>query len=191
MLYLSAKRSRSLLEKPFKGPIIPFGSLVEYYPISAKDLSRLLQFGKKVLPGLFLGCALYAGGIWKGDIRAVLRRSGRSRNWRMRGSCFLFLALVNLSLTGVGAVQVRNDVNPIRRVVNLLQEMARKIAEEGEEEAALYKNFECYCRTTSQELKTNAEEGTARIKESTSKIQAGESVLMELKNRDQSVPSVA
>ena len=26
------------------------------------------QFGKKVLPGLFLGYALYAGGIWKGDI---------------------------------------------------------------------------------------------------------------------------
>ena len=26
--------------KPFKGPIIPFGSLVEYYPISAKDQSR-------------------------------------------------------------------------------------------------------------------------------------------------------
>ena len=25
------------------------------------------QFGKKVLPGLFLGYALYAGGIWKGD----------------------------------------------------------------------------------------------------------------------------
>ena len=48
--------------KPFKGPIIPFGSLVEYYPISAKE------FGKKVLPGLFLGYALYAGGIWKGDI---------------------------------------------------------------------------------------------------------------------------
>ena len=26
------------------------------------------QFGKKVLFGLFLGYALYAGGIWKGDI---------------------------------------------------------------------------------------------------------------------------
>ena len=37
--------------QPFKGPIIPFGSLVEYYPISA-----------------FLGYALYAGGIWKGDV---------------------------------------------------------------------------------------------------------------------------
>ena len=39
--------------KPFKGPIIPFGSLVEYYPITAKDQSRIRQFGKKVLPGLF------------------------------------------------------------------------------------------------------------------------------------------
>ena len=54
--------------KPFKGPIIPFGSLVECYPISAKDQSKIHQFGKKVLPGLFLGYALYAGGIWKGDI---------------------------------------------------------------------------------------------------------------------------
>ena len=54
--------------KPFKGPIIPFGSLVEYHSISAKDQSRIHQFGKKVLPGLFLGYALYAGGIWKGDI---------------------------------------------------------------------------------------------------------------------------
>ena len=54
--------------KPFKGLIIPFGSLVEYYPISAKDQSRIRQFGKKVLPGLFFGYALYAGGLWKGDI---------------------------------------------------------------------------------------------------------------------------
>ena len=54
--------------KPFEGPIIPFGSLVEYHPTTAKDQSRIHQFGKKVLPGLFLGYALYAGGIWKGDV---------------------------------------------------------------------------------------------------------------------------
>ena len=54
--------------KPFKGPIIPVGSLVDYYPTSAKDQSRIHQFGKKVLPGLFLGYALYAERIWKGDI---------------------------------------------------------------------------------------------------------------------------
>ena len=54
--------------EPFKGPIIPCGAMVEYHPISAKDLSRLHQFGAKVLPVIFLGYALSAGGIWKGDI---------------------------------------------------------------------------------------------------------------------------
>ena len=53
---------------PSTGPIIPLGSLVECYPITAKDQSRIHQFGKKVLPGLFLGYTLYAGRIWKGDI---------------------------------------------------------------------------------------------------------------------------
>ena len=32
--------------QPFKGPITPFGSLVEYHPITAKDQSRIHQFGK-------------------------------------------------------------------------------------------------------------------------------------------------
>ena len=51
----------------FNGPVIPFVAMVEYHHISATDQSRIHQFGKKVLPGLFFGYALYAGGIWKGD----------------------------------------------------------------------------------------------------------------------------
>ena len=67
--YLMGKlHMRDVLGNQKKEPIIPFGSLVEYYPKTAKDQSRIHQFGKKVLPGLFLGYALYAGGIWKGDI---------------------------------------------------------------------------------------------------------------------------
>ena len=53
--------------KPFEGPIVPFGSLVEYHPITAKDQSRIHKFGKKVLFGMFFGYALYAGEIWKGE----------------------------------------------------------------------------------------------------------------------------
>ena len=53
---------------PFNGPVIPLGAMVEYHPISAKDISRLHQFGARVLPGVFLGYVLYAGGIWKGGI---------------------------------------------------------------------------------------------------------------------------
>ena len=44
-------------------------------------------------------------------------------------------------------LQVRNKVNPIRRVVTLLQEMVKKITEEGEQKAAMYENLECYCGT--------------------------------------------
>ena len=55
--------------EPFKGPIIPFGSLVEYYPISAKDQSRIHQFGKKS----YLDCSL--------DTLCTLEEFGRVTQW--------------------------------------------------------------------------------------------------------------
>ena len=61
---------------PFNGPVMPFGAMVEYHPISAKDTSRLHQFGPKVLPGIFLGYVMYAGGIWKGDIEELEQIDG-------------------------------------------------------------------------------------------------------------------
>ena len=54
---------------PFDGPVIPFwsnGRISPYFcerPVATASV-RL----KKVLPGIFLGYALCAGGIWKGDI---------------------------------------------------------------------------------------------------------------------------
>ena len=52
--YLMERRPmKKRFGKPCKGPIIPFGSLVEYHPITAKDQSRIHQLGKKILPGLF------------------------------------------------------------------------------------------------------------------------------------------
>ena len=45
------------LANQFKGPIVPFGALVEYLPISARDQARIHQFGEKVLPGIFRGYA--------------------------------------------------------------------------------------------------------------------------------------
>ena len=53
---------------PFNGPVIPFGTMVEYHLISVKDPSRLHQFGPKVLPYIFVGYALIAMRNWKGDI---------------------------------------------------------------------------------------------------------------------------
>ena len=42
--------------------------MVEYHPISAKDVSRLHQFGPKVLPGIFLSYVLKTVRISKGDV---------------------------------------------------------------------------------------------------------------------------
>ena len=77
MSLLSAKHTRSLVwwentiwkarfGMSFNGPVIQFGAMVEYHPISAKDIPRLHQFGP--LPGVFLGYVLCAVRIWKGDI---------------------------------------------------------------------------------------------------------------------------
>ena len=72
------------LGQPFKGPIIPFGALVEHHPFTAEEQLRIHQFGKKILPKLFLGYALQAGGIWKGDILVQTLRSWR--RWTHRKS---------------------------------------------------------------------------------------------------------
>ena len=56
--YLSAKTSQTcclmgrrpmkdVLGKPFEGPIVPFGSLVEYHPITAKDQSPIHSIWKE------------------------------------------------------------------------------------------------------------------------------------------------
>ena len=43
--------------------MINFGAMVEYYPITSRDESRLHHFGE-----IFLGYTSLAEGIWKGDI---------------------------------------------------------------------------------------------------------------------------
>ena len=57
---------KDVFGEPFEGPIIPFGSLVEYHHFTAKEQSRIHQFGKKVLPGLFLGYAFVRGRTLEG-----------------------------------------------------------------------------------------------------------------------------
>ena len=62
--------------EPLKGPIIPFGAVVECHPSSLKDQSIIHQFGKEVLPGIFLGSELIAWGNLE-------RRYLKSRLWKI------------------------------------------------------------------------------------------------------------
>ena len=60
-----------------KGPVIPFGALVEYLPSSARDQARLHQFGKKVLPVIF-------SRLWIDRGENLERRYSDSRHRRIR-----------------------------------------------------------------------------------------------------------
>ena len=74
-------------EYHLKGPMIPFVSMVEYHPISTRDLPRLHQFGKKVLPGIFLGCVFYAGMLERRHLGRRQRGTGTDgRKTQRKGS---------------------------------------------------------------------------------------------------------
>ena len=62
--------------QPFKGPIIPFGSLVEYHPLIAKDQSRIHQFGKS-----YLDCSSDTP-CTRGEFGRVTYWSQTLRSWR-------------------------------------------------------------------------------------------------------------
>ena len=68
--------------EPFKGPTIPFGALVENHPISTRDQSRLHQFGKKVLPGIFLGCEVDRGFGRFGKVGRIWNLSSKNQRER-------------------------------------------------------------------------------------------------------------
>eukprot|EP00929_Paragymnodinium_shiwhaense_P096510 TRINITY_DN5811_c0_g4_i1.p1 TRINITY_DN5811_c0_g4~~TRINITY_DN5811_c0_g4_i1.p1 ORF type:complete len:702 (-),score=285.54 TRINITY_DN5811_c0_g4_i1:19-2124(-) len=101
------------------------------------------------------------------------------------------LALAALSAEGakLSAVQLRgaavaassesdaseNAANPIRKVVNLLEAMEKKIGEEGEKEEELYKKYRCYCSNGDENLSKSIDENTAKVPQVSSEISAKES----------------
>jgi len=69
----------------------------------------------------------------------------------------LFLVL------SAGAVELSAQENPIRRIVNLLQGMQKKIEEEGEAMDKMFEKFVCYCQTNSEKLQKSVDDLTESI----------------------------
>ena len=70
-LLLLAQRKTAFekrIGKELDEPSMPFGTLVEYIPITAKDKSRIHQFGQQTLKGVFFSFVLRAGGSWSDDL---------------------------------------------------------------------------------------------------------------------------
>merc|ERR1719160_1433986 len=92
-----------------------------------------------------------------------------------------FFFCLALLLTPAGALTVEestaqsttNVVNPIRKVVTMLQMMMNKIEAEGKKETELYDKFMCYCKTGEETLGKSIEDANTKIPQLESDIKAG------------------
>merc|ERR1719463_398740 len=92
------------------------------------------------------------------------------------------MILAFLALSAVGVAGTENTANPIRRVVSLLQNMATKVAEEGEAETKLHEKFMCWCSTSGSGLKASIEENKAKAEQLEAAIAGAGSALEQLKS---------
>lgn len=95
--------------------------------------------------------------------------------------------LVMCSLVVLGtAIQQGSEVkaaaNPIRKVVTMLQNMQKKVEEEGEAEKKLYEKFMCYCKNGGKDLGKSIESAEDKVSTLPSEIEAAEEKLKQLKD---------
>lgn len=77
--------------------------------------------------------------------------------------------------------RMRLTINPIRRVVNLLGEMQKKVTEEGVKNQELFDKFMCYCKTGGAQLQTAIAEAETKVPRVESSLEAGKAQQEQLK----------
>jgi len=96
-----------------------------------------------------------------------------------------FLAVCTL-VVATGALQqssaATTAANPIRKVVTMLQNMQKKVEEEGEAEKKLYEKFMCYCKSGGKDLETSIGAAEEKVSTLPSQITAAEERLTQLKD---------
>merc|ERR1719240_464901 len=70
-----------------------------------------------------------------------------------------------------------DTANPIRRVVSMLQNMAKKVEAEGKKEQELYDKFMCYCKNSADTLGQTISDNNAQIPAIQSNIEEATSKL--------------
>merc|ERR1719284_770683 len=100
----------------------------------------------------------------------------------LRRALALAVAVAPAQAAGAVSGSVADSLaNPVRRVITLLEGMAKKVSAEGEKEEELYKKFMCYCTGTGNELAAAIAEGQAKIPQLETSIQEAEDQLQQTK----------
>jgi len=79
------------------------------------------------------------------------------------------------------AADSTHAANPIRKVVNLLQNLQKKVEAEGEKAEELYSKFMCYCRTSGGDLQASIDASDAKIPQLAASIEASKGRMTQLK----------
>jgi peptidoglycan hydrolase CwlO-like protein len=78
------------------------------------------------------------------------------------------------------AAEAESSANPIRRVVTMLQNMAKKIAAESEKEKELYDKYMCYCKSAGGTLQAGIDAADNKIPQVESAIKEAEESKVQL-----------
>merc|ERR1719506_1078834 len=99
---------------------------------------------------------------------------------------WLVALLLLASVPAPAAIQFQREaagasVNPIRKVVTMLQMMQKKVAADGELDKELHEKFMCYCKTGVANLEKSISDCETSMPEMESKIEELEALLAQLK----------
>merc|ERR1740138_1466624 len=72
-------------------------------------------------------------------------------------------------------------VNPIRKVVTMLQGMQKKVQAEGEKEQELFDKYMCYCSTSGGDLGKSIGDADTKVPQLGADIKESEAALAQLK----------
>merc|ERR1719506_3643640 len=87
--------------------------------------------------------------------------------------CMTAAAEASAALTN-GKTQSASNANPMRRVITMLQMMAKKVEAEGKAQTELYEKFMCYCKTSGEELGKSIGDAETKIPQVESDIKEAE-----------------
>jgi len=92
------------------------------------------------------------------------------------------VAVLMLALSGAWAAHESTSLaaNPIRRVVTLLQNMQKKVEEEGAKEKKLFEKFMCYCKNGLGDLRDTIDAAEAKVPKVTSALAEAEALKEQL-----------
>merc|ERR1719174_790489 len=96
-----------------------------------------------------------------------------------RGCTLLYMVRLNVGSSKVIETSAA-AVNPIRKVVTMLQNMQKKIAAEGEKKEAMFDKYMCYCKNADTTLAGSISDAETKIPQVESSIKEGAAMKKQL-----------